>query len=105
MTFLEDADDDLRLHQYECTGTNDKYERFATGDYVRFSLLGQHRLPNRDHEQVFEVISLNTDASHTVRVRDVETGRETTFAHSFLVKTGVKTLPEDSSDDRCVISG
>jgi len=75
---------EMRLHQAECSGHDNPYDRFATGDIVELSALGRQRL---GHEPaVYEVVSLNTDSDHTVRVRDMITDKTTTYAHSFLIK-------------------
>mgnify|MGYP000394373543 CR=1 FL=1 len=79
---------EMKLHQAECDGHDNPYDRFATGDIVELSAFGRQRL---GHEPaVYEVVSLNTDSDHTVRVRDVITGNTKTYAHSFLIKVDKK---------------
>ena len=87
MRDTERCKQDMKIHKAECSGSDSPRERFSTGDIVILSAFGNRRLNCRE-PRVFEVISLNTGGTHTVRVRDMVLGTEKTFAHTYLAKVG-----------------
>lgn len=79
---------DMITHELECDGTQDVYERFATGDKVKLSMMGIKALPSDSASSIniAKVVSLKTGHDHTVRVKDEITGAEKTLAHYYLVR-------------------
>lgn len=79
---------DMQTHELECDGTQDVYERFATGNKVRLSMIGIKALPSATAHSIniAKVVSLDTKHDHTVRVKDEITGVEKTLAHYYLVR-------------------